>query len=302
MRRNEINAGGTIGVAWEPDQGAEQYVVVLGGSGGGIPEGLAERLSEHGLSAFALGYFGAPDLSSTLVEIPVESVRRGIVLYRERYAGGRPVAVLGVSKGAELALILASHIEGIGSVVAVVPSCVAWYGLDFADLTAMTRPSWTWQGAPLPFLPLAPGAMPVFTDAGLRTDGCYDLDRYAPSDVEAARIPVERAQGPILLLAGADDHMWPSALMADRIVRCMDAHGRAEHVNSVVYTGAGHAFLTREILPAQAARTFDFGGSVEADCRAADDAWRRIFTFLKAVPMAVGSAAQRDRGHGRVAS
>src|SRR5215470_550992 len=96
MRRIEINSGGTIGVLWEPDQAAEHFVVVLGGSGGGILDGMAKRLSEHGVSAFALGYFGAPGLPSALVEIPVESVQHGVELFREQFAGGRPVALMGV--------------------------------------------------------------------------------------------------------------------------------------------------------------------------------------------------------------
>jgi dienelactone hydrolase len=282
MRRTEIKSGGTIGVVWEPDQAAEHFVVVLGGSGSGILDGMAKRLSEHGVSAFALGYFGAPGLPSALVEIPVESVQRGVEVFREQFADGGTVALIGVSKGAELALVSASHIAGVGPVVAVVPSCVVWYGIDFSDLSAMTRSSWTWHDAPLPFLPLRPGVMPAFTDEGLRTDACYDLSAYATSDVDAARIPIEQAQGPILLLSGDDDHMWPSAPMADDIVQRMRDLGRGEQVTNVVYRGAGHAFLTRDFLQAQSeAMPFDFGGNPQADRAAAHDAWKRTLSFLE---------------------
>src|SRR5262249_59689775 len=115
------------------------------------------------------------------------------------------------------------------------------------------------------------------------TDLCYDLSGYATRDVAAARIPIEQAQGPILLLSADDDHMWPSAPMADHIVQRMRDHGRGEHVTSVVYSGAGHAFLTRDFLQAQGETVpFDFGGDTEADRAAADDAWKRILSFLEA--------------------
>ena len=52
-------------------EGSDCAAVMLGGSSGGIPEGLARRLAENGVSAFALGYFGAPGLPPALIEIPI---------------------------------------------------------------------------------------------------------------------------------------------------------------------------------------------------------------------------------------
>jgi len=73
----------------------------------------------------------------------------------------------------------------------------------------------------------------VFTDRGLRVDSCYDLDDYAVDEIEAARIPLERATGAILLLAGGDNHMWPSAAMTERLVDTMRKHGREDDISSV---------------------------------------------------------------------
>lgn len=71
---------------------------------------------------FALGYFGFDGLPAALVEIAIEQVERGVELCRERYAGGQPVALLGHSKGAELALQLASQLGGaISRTVAIAP-------------------------------------------------------------------------------------------------------------------------------------------------------------------------------------
>jgi uncharacterized protein len=278
VRRTEVS-GETVGVVFEPDEGSNHFAVVLGGSGGGIPENLARRLAEGGVSAFALGYFGAAGLPPHLVEIPIELLERGIELFRERFAGGEDIGLVGISKGAELALTLAAELgDAIGPVVAIAPSNVVWYGLNFSDPTAATRSSWTMRGAPLPFLRRS-DVMPVFTDAGMRTDVCYALSDHDPEAVNAAQIRLEQARGPVLLLAGADDHMWPSALMADQIVRRMHDHGRGEDVTNVTYGGAGHAFLLREFFTSPP--PFDFGGTAESDSAAATDGWARIAAFLQ---------------------
>jgi hypothetical protein len=57
LRRTEIRTGDTIGVVFEPEEGSDHFAIALSGSTGGIPEHLARRLAENGVSAFALGYW-----------------------------------------------------------------------------------------------------------------------------------------------------------------------------------------------------------------------------------------------------
>jgi dienelactone hydrolase len=287
VRRTEVRTDDTVGVVFEPEDGSDHTAVMLGGSYGGIPEGLARRLAENGISAFALGYFGAPGLPPALIEIPIESLQRGIDLFRERFARGRAIGVVGFSKGAELALILAAHLaSAIRRVVAVAPSHVVWFGLKppGPDLDRRSlQSSWSWHGAPLPFLPCPPDIRPVFSERGLRTDVFCDPSRHGSEAVDAARIPVERSAGPLLLLSGDDDHQVPSAPMAKEIVQRMKDHGRGDDITSVVYPGAGHVFFVQDFMPPPGAGPqYDFGGSTEADFHAGKDAWRLVISFLKA--------------------
>jgi dienelactone hydrolase len=288
VRRTEIDSNGTVGVVFEPAGESDHFVVMLGGSSGGIPERPARRLAEHGLTAFALGYHGAQGLPSALVEIPIESLERGIEVFRHTYAWGRAVGLMGMSKGAELALVLAAHMgDAIGPVVAVAPSHVVWFGLNppEADTDRRSeRSSWSLGGEPLPFLPCPEGVELVFNDRGLRTDGFFDLSRHQREHVEAATIAVERSAGPILLLSGDDDHQWPAAPMAGEIVRRMVAHGRVDDVTNVLYPDAGHVLLMQGLPPLSGPGTgppMDFGGTTEADIVAGKSAWERIPSFLQ---------------------
>jgi dienelactone hydrolase len=289
VRRTQIDSGGTVGVVFEPDKPANHFVVMLGGSYGGVPEGLARRLAENGVCAFALGYFGAPGLPSALEEIAIESLQRGIESFSERYAGGRAVGLLGFSKGAELALVLGAQLgAAIGAIVAVAPSHAVWFGLKAPGPNPdrrSTKSSWSLRGEPLPYLGCPPVVMPAFSEKGLRTDVFFDLSRHEPGEIDAALIAIERCAGPLLLLSGDDDHQWPAVVMANEVVRRMDENGRAGDVTNVIYSGAGHAFFVRQFMPPPGPGTrplFDLGGNDQADQSAGVDAWQRASAFLQA--------------------
>jgi len=106
--------------------------------------------------------------------------------------------------------------------------------------------------------------------------------------VEAeAAIVVERINGPVLLLSGQGDQMWPSALMAARASDRLTAHQHPFPVEHHAYDGAGHLFrlpFLPETVTAARHRVSGvlsaFGGTPRGNARAADDAWSRTRAFL----------------------
>jgi len=82
-------------------------VIVLGGAGGGLSEGGAETLASEGFAALALAYFGIDRLPHELLEIPLEYFEKAIAWLRAQPGvDAERVAVVGNSKGGELALLL----------------------------------------------------------------------------------------------------------------------------------------------------------------------------------------------------
>src|SRR5258708_38311328 len=151
VRRTEVSGPDAIGVVYEPEVASDHFAVMLSGSSGGIPEAPARRLAENGITAFALGYHGAPGLPTDLVDIPLEALARGIELFRDRFAGGRSVGVVGISRGAGLPLLLGAYLgDPIGPVVAAAPSHAAWPGLTTPGPTdpPTPRPAWTLRPSP----------------------------------------------------------------------------------------------------------------------------------------------------------
>jgi len=261
--------------AADPATASAGAIIVLGGSEGGLggSRNLARRLAAAGFDAIAVSYFGEPGQSSRLDQIPIEPVARAREWLEARPGPGEAIAVVGVSKGGELALLTASRDPAIKAVVAAVPSHVVWQGIDMQG--GMTGSSWTAGGVPLPYVP-------------------YDLSHgfisvhalYAGSLNSApveAEIPVEQIVGPILLVSGQADTLWPSTEMANRIERRVRAHGFPHAVTHLAYADAGHAVFgapVRTDTPGLE-RVLSVGGTIDGLVAARADGWPRVLAFLK---------------------
>ena len=105
--------------------------------------------------------------------------------------------------------------------------------------------------------------------------------------VEAAAIPVERIRGPVLLVSGEDDRLWPSPVLAEIAVARLAAHGRA--ATHLRYAGAGHMIgpvglpaTANTILHPLRGRAMALGGTPAGNAAAAADSWPRVLQFLRA--------------------
>lgn len=200
------------GVLVAPATGTEAGVLVLGGSSGRIERERARLLARQGIMALAVRWFGGPGQSPGICEIPLETFLDAVGLLRAE--GARRVGVLGLSKGAEAALLTAVHDPRVDVVIALSPTSRVWCnagpGLDGAQRPY--RSSWTWQGQPVPFVPMDDSwtaAQPSSAPVAIR--GRYERSEKTFSHlVPAAEIPVEKARADLLLVAGGDDAMWPS--------------------------------------------------------------------------------------------
>ncbi len=68
-----------------------------------------------------------------------------------------------------------------------------------------------------------------------------DLRDAASAEADAScGIPVERCSGPLLLLSGRDDAMWPSAYGGDPVVDRLRRHGLAHRAEHLAFESVGH--------------------------------------------------------------
>ncbi len=255
-------------------------VVVLGGSEGGYPDGLAALLAANGYVALSLPYFGADGLPEELAEIPLETVVEAIRWLDDQPGTNGRIAVFGTSKGAEAALLASTRSTEASGVVAYAPSSVAWSCI----CGEAERASWTWEGRSVPSV--GPGADPTYDPAGGPIRPTVHYLHRKRSSGGTGLIEIERFDGPILLVAGADDQLWPSHLMAEELM-ARRADGRGHPLDQLLsYENAGH-LIGKAFLPSGGTRIargrLETGGSPEGNASAQADAWPRVLAFLEAV-------------------
>jgi dienelactone hydrolase len=291
VSRTEVRDEGLVATLFRPPgSGRCPTVIVVGGSGGGLWEAPAALLASHGFVTLALAYFGIAPLPPGLVEIPLEYFGTAIH-WLQRQAGVQPqaLAVLGESRGGELALLLGATFSEIRAVVAYVPSGVLWMGIPVGG-TAHPEPppAWTWHGRPLPFMRGGiVGSAIDWTHSPVALAPGYVAALQNRSLVEQATIPVEKTQGPILLISGQADRM-SSPRLAEVAVRRAQQHHLAFPVEHVSYPHAGH-LLTLPYLPTTLRFRqhpirhidVDYGGTPAGDAFARADSWAKVVAFLR---------------------
>ncbi|WP_043319342.1 acyl-CoA thioester hydrolase/BAAT C-terminal domain-containing protein [Microbulbifer sp. HZ11] len=237
----EYKKEGFVGKFYPQESNEEKIgVLVLGGAEGGIPFELASSIAEAGYPALALAYFNAEGLPEELEQIPLEyfSPAKSWLKSQQGISSDKLI-VVGWSKGAELALMLASRDEQISHVIAIAPSSVVWAGI-LKDWTKVPASSWTENGQDLVYVPFRPSG---------EVKGLHDL--YSQSlqnrhDSGKADIPVEDIHAQVILMSGGEDEIWPASQMAAAVCNKINAKtpGKCEHLN---YKNSSH-LLGEEFL------------------------------------------------------
>lgn len=230
-------------------------LILLHGSGGGgrdAARAWATQFARLGYAVFALNYFAPPHapidgVPQEFVNIPVEVVGKARAWMQARpNVRADHVALLGTSKGAELALIAASHFDWVDRVVACAPSDVVWSGFGRMPAPGEEYSSWTLAGRPLPYIPYL-GEKPFedFEQGRLSVAAIHvrSFVRTPADRVEAARIPIEHTKAKLLLLGASRDELWPSGDMTRRIEKTMKEAGLGGQVSALVFEGSGHFFF-----------------------------------------------------------
>lgn len=295
MTLSEVSLPGLNGSFFAAQGARGPGILVLGGSEGGRPRYMARLLAAEGFSCLALSYFGEEPLPRHLVEVPVERIEAAMTwLVGRAETEGSRIGIVGASKGAELALLLASRQpDPVGAVVAVAPSAVVFAGISMRS-DGRGRSSWSARGDALAFVPYAGLARPALCAQGLSFLPMYRAGLEDLDAVEAARIPVEDIGAPIMLVTGGRDRMWPSPQMAEMIQSRLADSGRPPAIH-LHFPGAGHSIMPwapgSRLTPfgriantfrlAGTSGTVALGGRWKANREALRVSWPQVVSFFR---------------------
>ena len=286
VQRVDVRDSGLVGRLYAAVGASKRTgVLMLTGSGGGYPEEASARdLARAGFPVFALAYFrdrdgNPPELEQKqLRRVPLEYIFRAIDWLKARpEVRADRIAVMGESRGAELALLVGSLRPDVAGVIAYSPQEVRWGAVGGGGA------AWTLNGVPLSY------AQTVYNRATPMSQFTDVLD--GPVDVRnAAAIEVEHIHGPVLLISSRADAMSPSARIANDIEARLRANRFAYRIENVQYEDASHLLMgfgpamtelrVNDPVTKQFRFTMHFGGTAEGTEAARNAGWARVKEFL----------------------
>lgn len=283
VTKTDVRDGGLYAEFYVPEhQKPLPAVILMGGSEGGLDtmSRMAESFTSNGYAVFVLAYFQELGLPQTLENIPLEYFDKAVAWVKAwPEVDPKRIGAVGGSRGSEAVLLLGSRNKDVHAVMAFAPSGVMWAGLG--DDYVHPKAAWTLAGKPLPFAnpdgtafkgPAEP-MRPMFEGT---------LAKKAPP---ASLIEVEKINGPVLLLSGEADELWPSTPMANSVIERLKEKKFKFAYNHYSYPGAGHLIFMGD--PSHLPANFNpgvgglrLGGTPDAYRKAWTDDWPKTLKFF----------------------
>jgi dienelactone hydrolase len=219
----------------------QPLIVGLGGSEGGNAwdsdywKKTRDEFIAKGYAFLAIGYFGGKDTPDTLNKISINQVHDAIIVAaKNKSINKRKIAIIGGSRGGDLALLIGSYFKNIKCIIALVPSHFAFPG----HTNHFTTSAWMFNNKELPFVPVNEEAVPFLIKRDLR--GAFTAMLKDSVAEEKALIKVEKINGPILLLSATKDDHIPGVAMCDKMIARLKAY-KFKYVNKHFAIEGGHS-------------------------------------------------------------
>ncbi|MFD2921156.1 acyl-CoA thioester hydrolase/BAAT C-terminal domain-containing protein [Terrimonas rubra] len=231
----------------------QPLVVGLGGSEGGNAwagsywKNTRDSFLAKGYAFLAIGYFGCKGTPALLNKIAVDDVYNAITeAKKHKQINPEKIAVIGGSRGADLALLLGSYYKDISCVVGMSSSHAVFPG----HTQEFTTSCWTYGGKELPFIPVNEEAVPFLMKGDLH--GTFTAMLKDSIAEQNALIQVEKITGAILLLSATNDEIIPAVSMGNKMTARLKASRFIYPYEHVIYEGS-HTEPTRHFD-----KVFDF--------------------------------------------
>ncbi|RZK40146.1 MAG: hypothetical protein EOO90_16240 [Pedobacter sp.] len=223
----------------------QALVVGLGGSEGGNAwtskhwQKTREEFLARGYAFLAIGYFGCKETPKILDKIAIDEVYQAIAVAKNHSTvNPTKIAIIGGSRGADLALLLASYYPDISLVVGMSASHAVFPG----HTQHFESSCWTFEGKELPFVPVNEAAVPFLMKNDLR--GTFEAMLKDTLAEKSALIKIEKIKGPILLISATQDEIIPAVSMGDKMIKRLKAR-QFKYVYEHIILEGSHAEPTK---------------------------------------------------------
>jgi len=268
----------------------EKKVAIILIGGGQWGDYWAQDFANKGFIGLSLPYTRREGLPQLPEEINLEYFESALIwLQNQSEVQAEKIILMGASRNAELALLIASvfpdHVNGV---IAFAPSSVSWSNRVLPYNSNELKASWRYQGRDIPYIPM--DKITGNETSKIETLEYWERGLAKIEELTHAMIPVEKIKGPILLLSGEDDKVWPSSFMADMIEQRIKENNFKYSFQNIKYENAGHlisshpdinsGFRTGQLNIDGKDYEFEFGGTNDGDQKAKLNARKRLYEFI----------------------
>lgn len=237
-------------------------IVVFGGSEGSSALGDALTLAIQGYEVYSMYFYGQENQRKKIDRIPLEFFAELYLHIQKNARLPKPLTIQGVSKGSELALLLASYYSDyVDNLILYAPIAYVFQGHGKGQHSA-----WTFQGKELTFISLEAGeelkTKHLIARKNNKPRRGIELYQYGlehDENKEKARINLTSIRSKMLIFAGELDEACPAADMGREI----KANYKGE-CELVTFEKVGHWFLKQNTY----GHLLMMGGEPEANVQA----------------------------------
>ena len=263
-------------------------ILVGGGQWGNY---WAQQFAVKDMVGLSIPYTGKEGLPRLPEEIELEYFENAINwLINQPEVDPSKIVVMGASRNAELALVIASTFtESISGVVAYAPSSVSWSNTVLPYNSDELKSSWKYKGIDIPYVPM--NKIIGNESNKIKLLEYWKSGLAKTNFITQAAIKVEKINGPIILFSGKDDKVWPSSIMADMIEKRLEDNSFEHSFKNIKYDNAGHlisnnpddksSYRTGRIHIDGKDYEYEFGGNDNGDFKAKQDAKMKLMEFLE---------------------
>jgi Acyl-CoA thioester hydrolase/BAAT N-terminal region/BAAT / Acyl-CoA thioester hydrolase C terminal len=311
----DVRGPGVVGRLYLPEGDALPGVVLFPGSEGGLDSqgSNAALLAGHGCAVLVVAPYTAD--GPPLEGVPTAQVRVPLERYGDALSwlaghdriDPRRLSAMAISRGSEGLLAALTRLPGLPAlrqVVAVSPSSATWEALGGSG-PLPGIPAWTAEGQDVPcasvdnralFRDIATSALRRRGNTAAHGPALLHLVRAYAGSIDdsvvtgAAAIRAEDIAAPLLLVAGEADEVWPSHVMAQRLLDRRRTADNAAAGSDVLltYPDCGH-LIRLGLWPTTAQHTsgIGLGGTAEGLAAAQADVTPRIVQAMTGAPDAL---------------
>lgn len=251
MNRFNIKQHGFCGIYNKTKQpiDTKKIIIVLGGSEGNenVPLNVGKMLADNGFSSLGICYWNVEGLPNQLIQVPIDPFESAINWIKSQ--GYEKIYIYGISKGAELALLVASIFKEISGVIALSPSHCIWGGIkgnqSLFSKTFTDQSEFTWRNKSFPCmvanLTYAPAIKNLILQKQFNLK--YIYENPLKNFNEDTAIPVENIKGNILFIYATEDLMWNSKNSVKYMINRLKTNNWQYKFKELEYEKASHILV-----------------------------------------------------------